>query len=466
MAPVPRAPGRPAGSPRGSGLAIAAALGLVHGRGLWRAGGRSPGRMSDCSPARRKVCRWGRRRMAAAGPVCKCPRTRLPVGGASALCVFVLCWLYIFPVYRLPDEKEVVQGVLLQQGKAWRSNQTAVTGFRKQLEDCCDPSQLFAMTKQNSPLGKNLWFDGEFLHSVTIDNATYSLFPQATPLQLPLKKCSVVGNGGILKKSGCGRQIDQADFVMRCNLPPLSSEYSKDVGSKTQLVTANPSIIEKRFSELMLHHHSPLPEDLSLPDILWLDILDMYLSVSQTIMDFSLPSPGGTEVSYVTEEELRFQNLLWSRKTFVDSVKVYNHSYVYMPAFSMKTGTEPSLRVYYTLEDFGANQTVLFANPNFLRDIGKFWKSKGIHAKRLSTGLFLVSAALGLCEEVTIYGFWPFSVDLHGRFISHHYYDNVLPDSGFHAMPEEFLQLWFLHKNGVLRMQLEQCEAPLLQSSA
>lgn len=150
----------------------------------------------------------------------------------------------------------------------------------------------------------------------------------------------------------------------------------------------------------------------------------------------------------------------------MDSVKVYNRSYIYMPAFSMKTGTGPSLRVYYTLEDFGAKQAVLFANPNFLRDIGKFWKSKGIHAKRLSTGLFLVSAALGLCEEVTIYGFWPFSVDLHGKFISHHYYDNVLPDSGFHAMPEEFLQLWFLHKSGVLRMQLEPCEDPLIQSSA
>uniref|UniRef100_A0A803W2H0 ST8 alpha-N-acetyl-neuraminide alpha-2,8-sialyltransferase 1 n=1 Tax=Ficedula albicollis TaxID=59894 RepID=A0A803W2H0_FICAL len=251
-----------------------------------------------------------------AGLAWKWPRTRLPMG-ASALGVFVLCWLYVFPVYRLPDEKEIVQGVLLQQGKAWRRNQTAVALFRKLLEECCDPGQLFAMTKMNSPMGKNLWFDGEFLYSVTIDNATYSLFPQATPFQLPLKKCSVVGNGGILKKSGCGKQIDQADFVMRCNLPPLSSEYSKDVGSKTQLVTANPSIIQKRF-----------------------------------------------------------QNLLWSRKAFVDSVKVYNHSYIYMPAFSMKTGTGPSLRVYYTLEDFGAKQAVLFANPNFLRDIGKFWKSK------------------------------------------------------------------------------------------
>lgn len=154
----------------------------------------------------------------------------------------------------------------------------------------------------------------------------------------------------------------------------------------------------------------------------------------------------------------RFQNLLWSRKTFVDNMKIYNHSYIYMPAFSMKTGTEPSLRVYYTLSDVGANQTVLFANPNFLRSIGKFWKSRGIHAKRLSTGLFLVSAALGLCEEVALYGFWPFSVNMHEQPISHHYYDNVLPFSGFHAMPEEFLQLWYLHKIGTLRMQLEPCE--------
>ncbi|KAM4689842.1 alpha-N-acetylneuraminide alpha-2,8-sialyltransferase-like, partial [Rhinophrynus dorsalis] len=222
-----------------------------------------------------------------------------------------------------------------------------------------------------------------------------------TPLKLPLKKCSVVGNGGILKNSRCGEQIDGADFVVRCNLPPLTSEYIADVGSKTQLVTVNPSIIDQRF-----------------------------------------------------------QNLLWSRKAFVETVKVYKSSFVYMPAFSTKRGTDPSLRVYYTLADFGTNQTVLFANPNFLRNVGKFWKNKGIHSKRLSTGLFMVTAALSLCEEVTIYGFWPFEMDLSGKFISHHYYDNTLPLVGVHAMPEEFLQLWFLHKSGVLKMQLQQCQEP------
>ncbi|XP_048466521.1 alpha-N-acetylneuraminide alpha-2,8-sialyltransferase [Rhincodon typus] len=263
------------------------------------------------------------------------------------------------------------------------------------LEQCCDAQRLFAVTKVNSPLGKNLKFDGEFLYSLAVNNEIFSMFPQDTPFQLPLKKCSVVGNGGILKESNCGSQIDKADFVMRCNLPPLSNEYTKDAGYRTHLVTANPSIIEKRF-----------------------------------------------------------QNLLWSRKSFVESMKVYGHSYIYMPAFSMKTGTDPSFRTYYTLSDFSANQTILFANPDFLRNVEKFWKGKGIHAKRLSTGLFLVSVALGLCEDVTLYGFWPFSMDLHGRIISHHYYDNVMPFSGYHAMPEEFLQLWLLHKSGILKMQI------------
>lgn len=85
---------------------------------------RDPGAaMSPCGRARRHTARG-----AMAVLACKFPRTRLPVG-ASALCVVVLCWLYIFPVYRLPDEKEIVQGVL-QQGTAWRRNQTAARLFR------------------------------------------------------------------------------------------------------------------------------------------------------------------------------------------------------------------------------------------------------------------------------------------------------------------------------------------------
>uniref|UniRef100_A0A665VXJ4 Alpha-N-acetylneuraminide alpha-2,8-sialyltransferase n=1 Tax=Echeneis naucrates TaxID=173247 RepID=A0A665VXJ4_ECHNA len=315
----------------------------------------------------------------------RCYRGKLSVW--AALCVLVLCWFYIFPVYRLPRDKEIVEEVL-RQGEDWQRNQTGIDLYRFLLTDCCDPQRMFAVTKENSPMGKVLWYDGEFYHSHTVNNETYSLFVQVGS--------HIIICSNNLKGKPTAIRILSSSF--RCNLPPLSKEYVDDVGTRTHLVTANPSIIEKRF-----------------------------------------------------------QNLLWSRKEFVDSMKVYGSSYIYMPAFSMKPGTDPSLRAYYALADSSSNLTMLFANPEFLRTVGKFWKARGVHAKRLSTGLFLVSLALGLCEEVTAYGFWPFSVGLDEQPISHHYYDNILPYKWFHAMPEEFVQLWHLHKSGTLRMKVGSC---------
>lgn len=49
---------------------------------------------------------------------------------------------------------------------------------RKLLTECCDPKRMFAVTKENSPMGKVLWYDGEFYHSHTVNNETYPLFVQ------------------------------------------------------------------------------------------------------------------------------------------------------------------------------------------------------------------------------------------------------------------------------------------------
>ncbi|KAG5273967.1 hypothetical protein AALO_G00157720 [Alosa alosa] len=312
---------------------------------------------------------------------------------AIVLVVLALCWFWI--QNRSIDLRSLMREI--QQQSPWRKNATNNEAFRSEVEKCCKVQNLFAVTQQNTPLSTVLWYDAEFHHSHTVDPHTYSLLMKESPLPNRLSSCAVVGNGGILKNSGCGHKIDRAQFIIRCNLPPLTREYAEHIGKRTHLVTANPSIIEHRF--------------------------------------------GG---------------LQWSRRPFLDSVRVYDRSFIYMPAFSSSIGTEPSFRAAHTLADASANQTLLFAHPEFLRRVSAFWATRGVGAQRLSTGIFMLTLAASLCDHVDVYGFWPFPHGLDGKPLSHHYYDNEPPNS-YHAMPQEFLQLWQLHKNGVIRLQLGSC---------
>lgn len=59
--------------------------------------------------------------------VMRCYRGKLSVW--AALCVLVLCWFYVYPVYRLPGDKEIVEEVL-RQGDAWQRNQTGIDLYR------------------------------------------------------------------------------------------------------------------------------------------------------------------------------------------------------------------------------------------------------------------------------------------------------------------------------------------------
>lgn len=57
----------------------------------------------------------------------RCYRGKLSVW--AALCVLVLCWFYIYPVYRLPRDKEIVEEVL-RQGDVWQKNQAGIDLYR------------------------------------------------------------------------------------------------------------------------------------------------------------------------------------------------------------------------------------------------------------------------------------------------------------------------------------------------
>uniref|UniRef100_UPI00398E38EF alpha-2,8-sialyltransferase 8F-like n=1 Tax=Pristiophorus japonicus TaxID=55135 RepID=UPI00398E38EF len=298
-------------------------------------------------------------------------------------------------------EEDVIKNVAHLQQCQWHKQEQAAEKFRSELKGCCHAAYNCLVTQKNTPVGTELTYDAEPKQKIKITHPIFSIFPKESSFSSQqYKRCAVIGNGGILVNSSCGAEIDQADFVFRCNLPPMGGNFAQDIGTKTNLVTANPSIITKRYAEL--HDR---------------------------------------------------------RKPFFTNLTVYNEALLLLPAFSYTKNTVLCFRALYTLQDFQAKQKVVFFNPVYLQHLTEFWLSKGIQVKRLSTGIMVVSVALELCEEVWIYGFWPFGKNVEGQVTSHHYFDDLLPKPDVHSMPLEFYQLLQMHGKGIIKLQTAHCQA-------
>uniref|UniRef100_A0A672H241 ST8 alpha-N-acetyl-neuraminide alpha-2,8-sialyltransferase 6 n=1 Tax=Salarias fasciatus TaxID=181472 RepID=A0A672H241_SALFA len=272
------------------------------------------------------------------------------------------------------------------------------------LNSNCHGAEYAIVTQNNTPLGSHIVYSGDPTKSIEVTPALFSNFPEDHPF--PNKKfdsCSVVGNGGILIDSKCGKQIDSADFVIRCNLAPLDSEWEEHVGKKTNLVTANPSIFQHKFSSLDNH-----------------------------------------------------------RRPFVESLQHFRDAMLLMPTFSFRLNTFLCQRAIYAIRDFESPIRPVSFNPEYLRNLSIYWRSEGLKEARLSTGFMMVNLALELCNSVDLYGFWPFGFhprDFHP--LTNHYYDDRQVRKRYHSMPAEFDRLLKLHSQGILRIHLGDCEAEM-----
>lgn len=154
----------------------------------------------------------------------------------------------------------------------------------------------------------------------------------------------------------------------------------------------------------------------------------------------------------------RYGNLKEKKAVFLEDIEAYGDAFLLLPAFSFRANTFASFKVYSTLEESNARQKVIYFHPKYLRNLALFWRTKGVTEYRLSSGLMIASVAIELCENVKLYGFWPFSKTVQDTPVSHHYYDNSLPKRGFHEMPKEYSQILQLHMKGILKLQFSKCE--------
>ncbi|CAH1245248.1 ST8SIA6 [Branchiostoma lanceolatum] len=231
-------------------------------------------------------------------------------------------------------------------------------------------------------------------------------FLQELPKESPFKTrhfntCSVVGNGGILKGSSCGKEIDASEFVFRINMAPMGDNYMMDIGNKTNLITMNPSMIKYRY----------------------------------------------------TNKKQKLLNV----KALMHDLSVYGDSYLLIWALLSGHNTRRPGNVLQALKENNATNQVIIPFPYVTTSMTSFWKENGLEAQRPSTGLILVGLATQICEEVRLYGFWPFHADRSNRRLTEHYYDNSLPTQ-VHSVPDEFRQLQRLHNTGVLCLTTHACQ--------
>ncbi|XP_070538196.1 alpha-N-acetylneuraminide alpha-2,8-sialyltransferase-like [Ptychodera flava] len=294
--------------------------------------------------------------------------------------------------------------------KEWRFNSSAAAEFRNLLEQECHTSELFLATQKNVMRNTTLPYEGEPRKRLLITTQVHSILPEVMPYSnVTFKKCSIVGSSGILLGSKCGQAIDDSDFVIRMNLPNIYN-YTADVGTRTDFVTCNPTLVRSGFAALK------------------------------------------------TKE---------ARQDFINFLQEFGNSDLYMPAFAFKTCTEPSFKVLTTLRATG--RKVLFAHPSHMWLVKKFWTEKGVNAVRISSGMLLFTIAMSLCEELHLYGFWPFDQDIVGRHVYYHYFDKnayMLNKKKrlmhWHEMPSEFALLKELHMKGAINLHVQNCTAPAL----
>lgn len=217
------------------------------------------------------------------------------------------------------------------------------------------------------------------------------------------KNCAIIGNSGILLDSKCGKEIDAHDFVLRANLAKLNG-YTDDVGQKTTMMMINVGTVRKLYNVLTNHSTTSREEKTEM------------LQYLRTIPGAIIWYPKATN----NENADKLQEI---------ATVVTEENIPVRFAFSFSSAVSPTRRK---------------------------WKM----VKLPSSGLIALTIAQSFCENITLYGFYPYQNNTSGARLLHHYYQPKLVDfhTDVHDFDKEHKLLRTLHDKHILRLVLQRCK--------
>ncbi|XP_070574746.1 alpha-2,8-sialyltransferase 8E-like isoform X2 [Ptychodera flava] len=300
------------------------------------------------------------------------------------------------------DETFDISTIYQSINPIWEFNATAADELRTLLDKECNTEGTFITTKESAKIDDSFLYHGHQKLKIKITPEIYRRFPKKLNYKKKqYKTCSIVGNSGILLGSRCGKQIDSADFVARFNNARIR-RYALDTGVKTDFITCNPSILTLNYYGL------------------------------------------------ADNSTARFQR---------DMLNEYGNATVFFPAFACRLCTPLAFKAQDVLES--TDMETVFGHPHHAASARAFWEKRGVNVVSLSSGLLLFTGLFHFCEEVHLYGYWPFPEDPYGKSLHFHYYDRKMTmrtdkkhGIDVHNMPSEFKWLVEFHNQGILRLHV------------
>ncbi|XP_035694160.1 alpha-N-acetylneuraminide alpha-2,8-sialyltransferase-like isoform X2 [Branchiostoma floridae] len=279
----------------------------------------------------------------------------------------------------------------------WNRDDTSLSLTRSELEQCCSSRKMALMTQENYAVGQRVPSAFNLTQFYTLTEKIHNLLRKKSPFPEKLyKTCSVVGNSGVLRESNCADHIDGADYVFRCNMPPLNDKrHLSHVGTKSNFTTVPMSMLRKYGK----------------------------IEKSQELKD-----------------------------------RWYNQTLQYEGMVIIKKPKDSTAVMQAELEKRRTDLRVAYEDPAHFIAVQKYWAQRGL-PRKITSGFYVITVALMLCEQVNVYGFWPFPFDDSGGKVRYHYYYApifVAPET--HDMAVEFMKVRELHQKGVIKMQLGKCQ--------
>ncbi|XP_019617340.1 PREDICTED: alpha-N-acetylgalactosaminide alpha-2,6-sialyltransferase 2-like [Branchiostoma belcheri] len=200
------------------------------------------------------------------------------------------------------------------------------------------------------------------------------MFPGWTPDHAGCIRCAVVGNGGILRGSGKGKEIDGHDFVWRVNAA-MTEGFEEDVGTRTSFYFHDINTMKNSQASARKFGYKHPPQDKD----------TIYTTISSGIRDY----------------------------VYFDAAMSWK---------PVESGRDKSKAPPSQYGEKPANTKFRMLHPDFMRYLKYHWldspRRRGSNIYRPTTGGSMLLTALHVCDVTDVYGF--ITAD-HTKYNDHYY---------------------------------------------